>query len=258
MKWPVSVPGPNLTDGEGRVRPLRAGKRSAAEVSEPSSYLVVRKDRVHFLVERVDDFTRRAFGCAEAEPSARLISGYELPDRRHVRQRCGARGRGHAQCPQLPASNVLDGRRDEVQHHLHLPASKVGECRPGAAIGHVHQVDASHHLEQFPGDMGCRANPARRHVDLARIGLRIGNEFGNRLRWNRRTNDHDQRHAHHARDGNYIADEAEAEMVVECRVHDVVGGGLEQRVSVKKRDSSSKLVAFAMCSNLRNFRRSRS
>ena len=34
---------------------------------------------------------------------------------------------------------------------MHLPSNEVGQRRGAAAIGHVEQVDACHHLEQFAG-----------------------------------------------------------------------------------------------------------
>ena len=73
---------------------------------------------------------------------------------------------------------------DMAEHDLHLPADQVGKRRRRAAIGHVHHVDAGHHLEQLAGDMDAAAVAGRRHVDLARIGLGIGDELGNGLGWN--------------------------------------------------------------------------
>src|SRR5215468_3611054 len=55
------------------------------------------------------------------------------------------------------------------------------KCRPVAAIGHVEQVDAGHHLEQLSGEMAYTPGSSRGHVDLARIGLRVSNEFGDIL-----------------------------------------------------------------------------
>jgi hypothetical protein len=42
----------------------------------------------------------------------------------------------------------------------------------------VYQVDTSHHLEQLAHDMGAAPAAGRGHVDLARIGIRIGDELG--------------------------------------------------------------------------------
>ena len=69
---------------------------------------------------------------------------------------------------------------------LHLPAEQIGQRRCLAAIRHVDHVDAGHHLEQLARQMARGPVAGRRHVDLARIGLGIGDELGNRLgreRW---------------------------------------------------------------------------
>ena len=42
-----------------------------------------------------------------------------------------------------------------IEHDLHLSAEQIGERGRCAAIGHVHHVDAGHHLEQFAGHMGA-------------------------------------------------------------------------------------------------------
>ena len=42
-----------------------------------------------------------------------------------------------------------DRARKVVEQRLHLTGQQVGERGGGAAIGHVDDVDAGHHLEQF-------------------------------------------------------------------------------------------------------------
>ena len=96
------------------------------------------------------------------------------------------------------------------------PSRSVSAGLP--AIWHVDHVDAGHHLEQFAGDMGRRSVAGRRHVDLARIGLGIGDELGNGLGRNRWIDHHDIGHADDACDRRDVADEIEIELVVERRV----------------------------------------
>jgi hypothetical protein len=64
----------------------------------------------------------------------------------------------------------------------------------------VGELGAGQHHEQLAGDMSGVADAGRRHVDLARVGLGIGDEFGDRLGWQRRVDLHDERPAHEARD----------------------------------------------------------
>jgi hypothetical protein len=52
----------------------------------------------------------------------------------------------------------------------------------------VLHADAGHHLEQLARDMLRAAVTSGRHVDLARIGFGVSDEFGDRFRWNRPKN----------------------------------------------------------------------
>ena len=78
-------------------------------------------------------------------------------------------------------------------------------------------------------------NAGRRHVDLARIGLGIGDELGNRLGRNRWIDHHDEGRADDARDRRDVADEIEIELVVERRVDRVRRQDQEQRIAVRRR-----------------------
>src|SRR5262245_26545946 len=75
----------------------------------------------------------------------------------------------------------------------------------------------------------------RRHVELAGIGLGVGDELGNRLGWNRWVHDHDVGRAQDAGDRSDIADEIEVEPFVKRRADRVVNTGQEERVSVRGR-----------------------
>ena len=78
----------------------------------------------------------------------------------------------------LPAlmCSTEDGRLSNIS--LHLSAEEIGQRRPGAAIRHVQHVDAGHHLEQLAGHVDRGSDAAGREVDLARIGLGVGDELG--------------------------------------------------------------------------------
>ena len=60
--------------------------------------------------------------------------------------------------------------------HLHLPGYEVGYERCPAAVGDMDEIDAGHHLEQLPGNVGGRAGAKRGHVDLAWIGLGLSDQ----------------------------------------------------------------------------------
>src|SRR5262245_29447693 len=97
---------------------------------------------------------------------------------------------------------------------LVLSTEQIIEPRPATTVGHVDQIDAGHHLEQLAGNMASTPNAARRHIDLARIGLGVRDELGNRLGWNRWMDRHDKRLADDGCDRCDVADEIEIEFVI--------------------------------------------
>src|SRR6266436_2422803 len=90
-------------------------------------------------------------------------------------------------------------------------------------------------LKSSPAMCGALPRSGRRHVDLAWIGLRVGDQFGNGLGWNRWMHKNDHRYANDARDRCDIADEVEIELLVERRVYGVWDGGQKQGMPVRRR-----------------------
>ncbi len=91
------------------------------------------------------------------------------------------------------------------------------------------------HLEQLDGELVAGADPGRREVDLARIGLGVGDELRHRLHRHRRIDHDDLRLVHHAGDRGDVADEVEAELRIERRVDRRRRPDREQRVAVRRR-----------------------
>src|SRR5262245_57426282 len=81
-----------------------------------------------------------------------------------------------------------------------------------------------------------RHGPAtgRSHVDLAGIGLGVGDELRDRLGWTRSIEHHDIKGAANARHWRYRAKEIEIELFVERLVHRVRQGDKQERVSVRR------------------------
>src|SRR6516162_3045432 len=163
--------------------PSKVGRRASeqgrtAEVGKLSPDLWIGESSVDLIVELVDDFNGRFARGADTEPRGDLVTRQKIANGRHIGQRLGTRRRGHRQRAQLASSDVLDRRGHGGEIDLHLAAEEIGERRPGAAIGHVLNVDAGHHLEQLAGHMHRGSDAARRKVDLARISLRVGNNSG--------------------------------------------------------------------------------
>jgi hypothetical protein len=63
-------------------------------------------------------------------------------------------------------------------------------------------------------NMGCGANARRRHVDVARIGLRMGGEIRNRFGGKRLMYQYDQGLAHNAPNRRNVAEKVEIELAV--------------------------------------------
>ena len=167
-----------------------------------------------------------------------LVGRHGVGHGRHVRQRRRARRRGHRNGAHFAGTDMGDRRGEHVEHHLHPAADQVGQGLRRTAIGHVDDVDAGHELEQLGRDMGSGAVARRGEVELAGIGLGIGDELGNRFDRQRRIHLHDHGGAHDARDRSDIAEEIEIEVVVERHVDHVRRRDQEQRIAVGRRVGS--------------------
>src|SRR5262245_15338587 len=130
---------------------------------------------------------------------------------------------------------MLDGRRYRVEHDLRIARKQAGKGSRRTTIWHVQHVDAGHDLEQLAGEMLRAPDAGRGHVDLALIGPRISDEFGNGLGRNRWNHLHDEGRAGNACDWCDVADEIEFEIAVQCRVPRVYRSDQEQRIAVGRR-----------------------
>ena len=83
--------------------------------------------------------------------------------------------------------------------------------------------------------MRRRADAGRSHVDLARVGLRIGDEFGDGRCGERDIHVHHQGRADDARNRGDIADEIVIELLVERCIDRVRHGEHDKRVAVRRR-----------------------
>ena len=116
--------------------------------------------------------------------------------------------------------------------NVQLAAHEIGQHRRRAAIGHVHDVDAGHHLEQLASHVLRAAVAGRPQVELAGIGLGVGDELGHGPGRHRRIHVHDERIAHDARNRRDIADEIEAQLVIERRIDGIERPGQQEGVAV--------------------------
>src|SRR6516164_414744 len=132
---------------------------------------------------------------------------------------------------QTAGLDVFDYRRQRIEHDLNLAAEQIGLRGRRAAIRYVKYANTSHHLEQLARQMAQVPIAGRCHIELARVGLGIGDEFGNRLRRNRWIYHHHNGHVNHARDRRDIEGEIVLERFVERRVDGIRRREVEQRVA---------------------------
>src|SRR5262249_24966048 len=106
---------------------------------------------------------------------------------------------------------AVSGRLGQwAEQGLHLCAEDIDKRGAPAA------VDAGHHLEQFTGNMVSGTDAGRRHVDLAGIGLGVGNELGNRLDRHRWIRLHNKGLAMRACDRGASPDQMEFTLLLDC------------------------------------------
>jgi len=172
-----------------------------------------------------------------------FVARHRFCDWGHVRQCFYVRRSGHTKGAELARLDIPNGRGDSVEDDLYLPAEQIREV--AAAIRNVNQVDPGHHLEQLPENMGRGAHAGGSHVDLARIGLSIGDEFGNRSCRDCRIDHHDEGSKVNVGDRRNVTDEIESEVVVNRRIERVRGGNHKQRMAVRRcsRDEFSAEIA---------------
>src|SRR5262249_40858170 len=109
------------------------------------------------------------------------------------------------------AALEFDPCRHVGECYLDLPAEQISDRGSRTAIWHMCQINAGHHLEQFTGNVSRAPIAARAHADLAGIGLRVGDEFGNSCDIKRWIHLHDMRHTDDARNRRNITNEVVVE-----------------------------------------------
>ena len=93
-------------------------------------------------------------------------------------------------------------------------------------------LDAGHDVEKFAGHVRGAAGTGRCHVDLAGVGLGVGDEFRNGFGRNRRMHQNRHRHPDDAGDRGNVANEIEIEFFEQRGVDRVGHGRQQQRIAV--------------------------
>src|SRR3954464_5495282 len=118
---------------------------------------------------------------------------------------------------------------------MHLPTEEIDEGRRAAPIGHMLQVNTSHHLEKLSVDVRRATISTRGHVDLSWIRFGIRDELRKSQCWHRRMHNHYTRYSH---DGCYrdnIPNEIEIKITVQRCIDRVSSRDLQKRISIRRR-----------------------
>src|SRR5215831_14428887 len=131
------------------------------------------------LVQSFDELCGRTLRSTNAEPCACLVARQGFAESRNVRQHGRARRGRDRQGAELAGPDISDRREQRTEIDLlHIAGEKCGKhlC---AATRHVKEIEVGHGLEHFAGDMGGGSDSGRRQIELAWIGLGVGDELRN-------------------------------------------------------------------------------
>jgi hypothetical protein len=151
----------------------------------------------------------------------------------YVGDRGRTRARGHRERAHGADANILGLRWNTVDHHGDPAGQQVGHRGAGAAVGHMHDVDARLLLEELLGKMHRRPGARRGEAVAAGIGLQQRDELPQIFYRNIWRHDHDRSEARYDRDGREIPHPLVGQLLGDRGMHDAGGRMIEQRVSVR-------------------------
>ncbi len=184
-------------------------------------------------VEPCDDLRRRAFRGHDAGPGVDGEIGIAaLDERRHVRQVRPAFRPGDGERAKLAGLDLRNEDQHAVDGEMRLPANEIGHRRRRAFVGNVGDVESGLGLEQGAQEMRRRAE-AGAVVELARVGLGVGDELRDRLRRHVGPDHHDVRQQRRGRDRDEVLERIDVEARIERgRDAERAGRAEQQRIAV--------------------------
>ena len=151
---------------------------------------------------------------------------------RHVRQFVPALGARHGDRAEFAGVDVRHQDHRAVDGEMGPPGQHVGHRLRRALVGHVGDVDPGLDLEQRAEQMRRRAEP-RAEIQLAGVGLGVGDELRDRLGRHLVRHHHDMRQQREARDRREHLERIEAGVDVERgRDRERAGRAEQQRVAI--------------------------
>ena len=202
-------------------RERRGGQRREAVL-----HLLREQRLVDLGVQLRHDLLRRARRCGDAEPCARVEPGQAcLGHRGEVGHRGRALQARHGDALEASRLHVRHRCDGDCEHHLHLPADQVGKGGCIALVRHVRDLDAGALLQHLAREVAGVAAARRGEVDLARVGLEVGDQFTQRIDGDGRVHDQQVRHVGDEGHGHEVAARVERQVAVQGGVDRYGGRG---------------------------------
>ena len=222
-------------DHEPRELGSRHVGHRAADLGELVRQAWLPRHRRDLAIEARHDRLRHARRRGQPEPGLHPhLRPAELGGGRHVGKHRVTGRAGLRQHAQLAA--LRDPRAGEPhRHQVDLPGDGVGRRLRAAAIGHVHDVGAGRELEHLDRDVQRPADAAAAVAQLARVGLGVPDQLGQRLRRHVRIDREHRPRRHHQRDRREVLHRIVAIALLQERQHRRFRGGDHQRVAVGRR-----------------------
>ncbi len=209
----------------------------AAWVANAASNLGAAQFLQHQLIELVDDVgghLGRAEQAVGVRRDDRRIT--ELRGGRHIGQGRRALWRADRERDELSGLDVLQEERRVREHDVGMTAEQVGDRRRCAAIMDRHDLDAGFAHQQFAGEMRDRAGAGGGEIELARIGLGVAQQFGERLDAERRLDHQHRGHRADPGDRRQVLERIEGRRRAQVRRHQHRRHrGHQQRIAIGRR-----------------------
>ncbi len=190
--------------------------RDQSDLGDLLLHLGQRDDGLDLGPQLVDDLLRGVGRRDDHVPRDRFEARQAgFRERRHVRDHGRTGQRRDAERAHLALANEWRRNGGIREGQLHVPGHHVGQGRHVALVGHRDHLDAGQALEIFAGEMAHGAGAGRRIGQLAGARLRVGDELGDRLNRQRRSDHQHERHVRDQRDRHEVLDRIVGQLLVE-------------------------------------------
>ena len=152
----------------------------------------------------VCDGRRRLGRGHQARPGHGHKTRQDFIHRGHIRQGRVTLFATHCDDLELFLLDLRHGGGQALEHQVHLARHEVGVGGRAAFVGNVDDIQTGGELEQFPGQVGGGARTAGGVIELAGVGLGVGDQFPQVVGWHLGVGQQHIRVGGDHRDGNKL------------------------------------------------------